>query len=209
MTYKRIYRGFFAAAALIFSLSVHSQNSQTPAVNAAIDKASQSWKWMDVVSFNLNAQSKMPAASQDNQNLAQKIWKKEIDSASNGSNGYKYPVIILISNFNDDGINYTFSILNTRMTISGCTPPGNGSGIVDIFSTCPLNITAKDLATGRIASQGFDDYCHLYFNTSDFPAEKNHTEISIDKEKGMAYFRVIQHEKIVPECNKFIKYKGG
>lgn len=163
-----------------------------------------------MVSFNVKTDSGYPPERPEYKTLAQSIWGKEIEVVVNKRNyKFPFPVYILISSFEDAGVQYSFSIINTTQSTVECIPPGNGAGIVDMYSTCPLRVTATEKATGRSVSQQFEDYCFLFSNNKSSPTSQNHTEILFDRHKGEASFRVIQHGKQVPECNKTIKYKAS
>ena len=205
-TFKRNKSLAILAGMLMLSTSVLAQ------ADKAVKEASSSvpaWKWMDIVAFNANPAFNFPAPTPLHAKLAEQVWRKEIKQVplnTFSNNQTRLPSFILISSHKEGSVLYTFSIFDAA-DAPGCIPAGNGSGVVDMYSECPIRVTATDEATGRSVSQQFDDYCHLFVNDSENPSSKNHTEILIDPAKGVARFRIIQHGKQVPQCNRTLKYK--
>lgn len=190
-----------------FSGFAHAQRLQTG--SKVPTELRPIWRVMDIVAFNANPAFNYPTPSHTNKELAQKIWNKEIQSAPSTTFANPHsplPSFVLISSHRENGVLYTFSILDAA-NAPGCIPAANGAGIVDMYSECPLRVTATNETTGKTVSQQFDDYCHLYVNNVDNPATKNNTQILIDSEKGVANFRIIQHGKQIPECNRTLRYK--
>ena len=78
---------------------------------------------------------------------------------------------------------------------------------MDMYSTCPMRFIAQHKGTGRIAQKDLPGYCFLHEDGEDAPLAKNHTEIAMDSKGETVYFRIIQHGKSVPACNRAIRLK--
>lgn len=200
-----------ASLAIAVSLGIsgvaHAQRIQTG--SKVPTELRHMWTVMDIVAFNANPALNYPTPSNAHKELAQRIWNNEIKAVPSNSFANPHsplPSFVLISSHRENGLLYTFSILDAA-NAPGCIPAANGAGIVDMYSECPLRVTATNEKTGETVSQQFEEYCHLYVNNEDNPVTKNNTQILIDPEKGLASFRVIQYGKQVSECNRTLRYK--
>ncbi|UTM01304.1 hypothetical protein MID00_17720 [Alcaligenes sp. NLF5-7] len=156
------------------------------------------WRPMAIASFNYG-RINVPDVSRADMNLARTVWNKEINSAPLDDDGTKLPSFILVSSVTNQGVQYTFSIFSSAGT-PGCVEPGNGSGIEDMYETCPLRVT--EFQGSQSHTQEFQNYCHLYPFPPDHPGDVNQTEFAFDEKNMTAHFRVIQHGKHVPACDR-------
>ena len=208
-TRHHILPTLLAVAAATFTGSALSKDDSRSLKKETQGSVSGQWKPMDIVPFSAPAGFVYPEASPKNKDSAQKIWQKEISAmpmVNIAGKQSRQLSEVYIYNHEEGDISYTFSIMNGSFS-NGCIPPGNGSGMVDEYSTCPLRVTALDRKTGNSAIQQFEDYCFIFINDKDRPFSKNHNEISIDASTGVAKFRIIQNGKIVPDCNKTLRYR--
>lgn len=200
---------FLVLSATVFSVLAYAQPGNSTSPNEPNRTAVAQWRWMDIVAFNVNPALNIPSPKPEQKAIVEKIWGKAINSTPINrftKDQSRLPSFVLFSSHTESGIFYTFSIFDAAEAV-GCIPPGNGAGIVDMYSECPLRVTAKQESTGKEFTQQFDSYCHLFINDKDNPSIYNHTEIQIDEIKGVARFRVIQHGKQVEACNRTLRYK--
>jgi len=88
---------------------------------------------------------------------------------------------------------------------SNCIQPGNGSGMVDMYSTCPLRII-KFFGDSKNTEQNLPvNFCMLYGDDPNNSRAKNHIEYGFDKRSGIVYLRTIQYGKVVPACNRALR----
>lgn len=190
-----------ATSVLAISMNSWAQSNLPQSVTAE-------WKWMDVVAFNADPSLKLPSGTPALRTLAQALWAKEIENTPLNifkNDGSRLPSVILLTEFQDGGTRYTFSIFSAA-NAPGCIFPGNGAAGMNSQTRCTMKASATDLASGKTVTQEFPDYCHVYSNDNDAPAKSNHTEVAIDKKKGQVHFRAIQFGKYVPSCQKTFKY---
>ena len=157
---------------------------------------------MTLVGFNAG-RIPLPPTSRVDEDLARKAWGKEINSTpkSGTDSDGRLPSFILLSSFRAGNSQLTFSIFSAAMA-KDCTPPGNGRGIEDMYSVCPLRVTQYE--NGKSHTQEYQKYCHL-FPENDPNGALNQTQMAFDTKSMTAYFRTIQHGKRLKECDRALK----
>lgn len=141
------------------------------------------------------------SATENERKFMQVVWAKEIDASPSDSVG-KFPSFVLVGSAKHVGDLYVFSIYS-RALYAKCEPPPNGRSATQMYSVCPLRINRIDDA-GKSVSQEFPGFCKLNLDFPDTPRVKNHTEYAVDSRTQIAYFRVIQYGKLVPQCNRSV-----
>ena len=166
------------------------------------------WEMMKLATFDAPpgyyAETVTPAEKQ----LAAAIWQKEMAAnTATTVSGQKMMSTILIHSYEKDDFRYTFTSLDIPFQ-NGCTPPENGRDVVNMYSTCPMRFIAQHKETKKVAQKDLPGYCFLHEDDEDeAPLSKNHTEIAMDSKGETVYFRIIQHGKEVPACNRAIRLK--
>jgi hypothetical protein len=130
------------------------------------------------------------------------LWKSKLDAMKIDSEKQKqepHPAFVLTSSPYRG--NFIFSMIFSA--IENCVPPGNGSGMVDMYALCSMSIFQANAAPVMVKE--ISNMCFLHSNDSDNPAAKNHTEFSFHEASRTAYFRVIQYGKEVPVCNRTVR----
>lgn len=165
------------------------------------------WEMMKLAAFDAPPGLYKETASPDEKQLAAAIWAKEMAAnTATTFDGKKMSSSVLIYGFEDDNFRYTFTSLDIPFQ-NGCEPPANGWDVEDMYSTCPMRFIAQHKETKKVAQKDFPGYCFLHEDGEDAPLSKNHTEIAMDSKGGTVYFRIIQHGKPVPACNRAIRLK--
>lgn len=151
------------------------------------------WQMMSAAYFNYSQQKGTAAQKTE----AQQIWKGKIVAGE--------PAFVLIDKVSTADSEYTFTMLDT--TGGHCIPPGNGAGMEDMYSTCPMKVIQKVKATNKTTSRDIAGYCFLHLDDGPGELAKNHTSMAYDAKSQTVFFRITQHGKPVPECNRQIKLK--
>lgn len=157
------------------------------------------WELMHYASFNF--QPDKGQLDPKIQAIAYELWKPKLDALNAQSDKPlgKPPAFVLLSSPYQG--NLIFSMIFSA--VENCVPPGNGSGIVDMYALCPMSVfQVKDVP---VRVKEIPNMCFLYLNDSDNPAAKNHSEFSFHEANRTAYFRVIQNGKEVPACNRIVR----
>ena len=158
------------------------------------------WQWMDEVTFDLKPRQ---TGTESERAAAAAIWAKELAEAVQPKSGRRDPSFVLIASTMVRGATYVFSIYDRAGY--GCEPPPNGSAGADhMYSRCPLRVTMLG-GQGQSSSRDFAGYCALNGASSENPRATNHTEFAFDPRSSIAYFRVIQHGRVVPECVRSVR----
>ena len=180
------------AAGITGSVQAQTGSSRAP--------GALNWKWMDEVTFDFKPRR---SGTEAERTITGSIWAKELRSAVDPLSGERDPSFVLVGSAQHNGAHFFFSIY--RSAKYACERPPNGSaGINHMYSRCPLRVTLVT-ADGRMLSQDFAGYCALNDDSVDIPRSRNHTEYTFDPRSGTAYFRVIQHGKVVPVCNRSVR----
>ena len=165
------------------------------------------WETMRLATFDAYPGYYAETVSPEEKQLVAKIWEKEIAAnTATTVTGKKMMSTVLMHAFEDSNFRYTFTSLNIPFQ-NGCEPPANGYDVVDMYSTCPMRFIAQHKGTGRIAQKDLPSYCFLHIDEKETPVAQNHTEIAMDSNGETVYFRIIQHGKPVPACNRAIRLK--
>lgn len=157
------------------------------------------WQVMHYASFNFQPDEgsldpKMKA-------VAYALWQSKLDAMEFDAVKQKetpFPAFVLMSSPYRG--NYIFSIIFSA--VANCETPGNGSGMVDMYAVCPMSIFQVNGAPVKVKE--IPNMCFLHLNSSDNPATKFHTEYSFNEAAKTAYFRIIQHGKEAPDCNRIV-----
>ena len=192
---------------LIFGVLISSATLSGLACAQTTNSSSQQslnlkWEPMTLVGFHAG-RIPLPPVSRADTDLARNTWAKEINSTpvSRTDDGGRLPSFILLKTFMAGNSQLTFSIFSAAMA-KDCTPPGNGRGIEDMYSLCPLRVA--QYANGKHYTQEFKNYCHL-FPENDSDGAINQSQMAFDANSMTAYFRTIQHGKHVRECDRKLK----
>lgn len=157
------------------------------------------WEPMHYASFNFQPDD--GSLDPKIKTVANALWKPKLDALNVNADKLRgpHPAFVLLSS------PYTGNLIFSMIfsAVETCVPPGNGPGIVDMYTLCPMSIFQVNAAPVRIKE--IPNMCFLHLNDSDNPAAKNHTEFSFHEANRTAYFRVIQNGKEVPDCNRIVR----
>ena len=179
----------------LVTLMAHGQQDRPASPPAGLQ-----WQWMgEAVIDSPNFKS---SANDNELKLLKTIWAKEIAASRPDGKGGRFPSFILVGSVTNGPDVYVLSLYN-RAFYESCEDPPNDRSATRMYSICPLRVNRFDKAgTGEFRE--FPGFCYLNLDSSDSPRAKNHTEYAVDPRTGIAYFRVIQHGKLVPECNRSV-----
>ena len=161
------------------------------------------WKQMDMVSLNFHPKYQRSAEDPANLASAKALWEGIYEPYLDQNKAS--PLFFLLSEYVGPNFKIVASLIDMPLDFDRCEPPGNGSAVTDMFSKCmvSLAIVGKTTLVSR-----FDGYCFLHVdNDPNNPLSKNHTEFAYDPRTATAYFRTMQHGKVVPGCNRAIQLK--
>jgi hypothetical protein len=191
---------FFIAALL--AGAAHAQP------NEAADQAPVGLQWQYMHDLVFDATLFKTTGSENEKTLMSVIWAKELAGAEiDKSNGKRFPSFVLVGSAKHNDDTYVFSMFN-RALYDKCEPPPNGRSATQMYSICPLRINKINRA-GNSVSKEFPGYCMLFGDDPNNRRVRNHNEYAFDPHTGIAYFRVIQYGKLVPECNRSFRLVKG
>lgn len=163
------------------------------------------WVQMSEATLNFNARYPRPAEKKEDVDAAKRIWTGGYESylKKNPDSG----VFFLVGRIDGPSYNVTASLIDFPFHfVEDCQRPGNGFKEVDLYSRCRARVELE--GQGRVVIHEFKDFCYLNIdNDAENPLVKNHTEVAADERTGTVYFRVIQHGKPVPACNRSVTFQ--
>lgn len=158
------------------------------------------WEVMHYASFNY--QPDEGTLDPKLKTVAYTLWKSKLDEmklAAEKKKKVPHPAFVLMSSPYRG--NYIFSMISSA--VENCVLPGNGSGMVDMYEVCPMSIFQVNATPSMVKE--IPNMCFLHLTDPENPAAKNHTEFSFNEANKTAYFRVIQHGKEAPDCNRIVR----
>ncbi|RMX08152.1 hypothetical protein D8I35_03270 [Corticibacter populi] len=143
-------------------------------------------------------------ASRAELGLAGSIWSQEIAALpAKRASAPALPGFVLVGVASLQGQQLVFSSMHA---LGLCPPAENSRSAEDIYVQCPLRITRYGPDSKAVTRQ-LTEFCFLYSDDQNNPAQLNHTEYAFDEQTGTAYFRVIQHGLRVPACDRSVTIK--
>jgi hypothetical protein len=191
---KLMVQGAAAAVALTLAFGVNAQNAQPP--------AGLKWQMMREIVFN----SKIFASTgtPEDRALLEKIWAKELAGTEKSPlDGSLLPSFSLVGTIEHAGDKFLITMYNRAG--SDCIQPGNGRGMVDMYATCSLRLIWWPNGKPPVEKVLPINYCMLTGDDKYNPRAQNHNEYAFDERTGVIYLRLIQHGRIVPQCNRGIR----
>lgn len=132
------------------------------------------------------------------------VWADEIDRLLAQARGHRETA--LVGQVEMRGRSVHFSLL-TLPDFDRCEPPLNGKDVVDMYDKCLARVAIGPVQRPHVIE--FRDFCILNVDyDQNAPLEQNHTQFAFDQATSTAYFRVIQHGRFVPACNRSIRLEG-
>lgn len=163
------------------------------------------WVQMTEATLNFNPKYPRPAEKKEDVDAVKRIW-------SGGYEGYlkRNPdsgVFFLVGRIDGPSYNVTATLIDFPFHhAEDCQRPGNGFREVDLYSRCRARVELE--GQGKVVTHEFKDFCYLNIdNDAENPLAKNHTEVAADDKTGTVYFRVIQHGRPVPACNRSVTFR--
>lgn len=166
------------------------------------------WQTMALVGFNYNNAPQYQGRKGD-RDTAWAIWGKTIQALPidkyHGDN--KWPTSVLSKGFESDDDFFIFTSMATAsVAYPACSDAINSKDInTPIYVFCPMRLSIKNRATGKIVERDYPNFCHIASNSKDQPISRNYEQVAVDNRTHTAYFRVVQYGKPAPACNRAIK----
>lgn len=136
--------------------------------------------------------------------VVESIWADEIARLLSRSNVMLKTAVVARAEARGQPVH--FSVIGL-MDFERCEPPLNGKDVVDMYSRCLARVAIGPVQRPHVIE--FRDFCILNVDyDQNAPLEQNHTQFAFDRATSTAYFRVIQHGRFVPACNRSIRLEG-
>ncbi len=194
--------------ALVFATLIGAIGAGHAQVNKKPPPLPVGLEWQAMHDAVIDAKIFPTTANDSEKALMGVVWRKEIAGAYvDKASGRKDPSFVLVGSVKHGTDTYAFSQY-FRAGYTPCAPAPNGRSVTQLFPVCPLRVVKFDEA-GRSTSKDYPGYCMLFGDSTDNPRAANHTEYADDPKTGIVYFRVIQHGKVVPECNRSLQLGQG
>lgn len=193
----------FLAAACLASATSWAQVRATSS-DQVVFPAGLQWQRMQSVSIHVK---EAPHVRSENQALVpavERIWSDEIERLLSQRRGHRETALVSQVDFRSRPVH--FSLL-TLLDFERCEPPLNGKDVVDMYDKCLARVAIGPVQRPHVIE--FRDFCILNVDyDQNAPLEQNHTQFAFDQATSTAYFRVIQHGRFVPACNRSIRLEG-
>ena len=212
---SRLFRQLQALAlcltlAGVFITQAHAQVRVTSS-DKVIFPAGLKWERMRTVILDRRgetAQSPMVPVRPEDITASKRIWSDEVAvAAAQGKNADFHSQI---STASYKGAPIAFSLIDLPMDFERCEQALNGKDVVDVYSKCLARVAIGGGRNPHVVE--FSGFCYAdsVFATPErlkFRA-KTQNQFAFDEQQGIAYFRLIQHGKPVPACNRTIEIEG-
>lgn len=166
----------------------------------------QGLQWQRMQGFTIDA-SKTPAVHGSDPSQAQAvelIWADEITKLRAESMPLLSFAILARAEVRGQPVHFTVISLSDY---ERCEPPTNSKDTVNMYDRCLARVAIGPVERAHVVE--FRGFCHLNItNDSNAPLARNHTQFAFDRATSTAYFRVLQHGRFVPECNRSIRLEG-
>jgi hypothetical protein len=141
-------------------------------------------------------------------NAAKRIWTDQVAAAK--AKGEPADFDSQISTASYKGTPLAFSLITLPMDFQRCEQALNGKNVVDVYAKCLARVAIGNMQNPYVVE--FSDFCYAdsVFSTPEemqFRA-KTQNQFAFDEKQGVAYFRLLQHGKFVPACNRMIRIEG-
>lgn len=137
-----------------------------------------------------------------------RIWSDEVASAA--AKGQSADFDSQISTTTYKGTPIAFSLITLPLDFERCEAALNGKNVVDVYSRCLARVAIGPMRNPHVVE--FSGFCYAdsVFATPEELQfrEKTQNQFAFDEKSGTAYFRLLQHGKPVPACNRMIKIEG-
>lgn len=139
---------------------------------------------------------------------AKRIWSDVVASAT--AKGKSADFDSQISTATYKGTPIAFSLITLPRDFERCEAALNGKNVVDVYSKCLARVAIGPMRNPHVVE--FSGFCYAdsVFATREELQfrEETQNQFAFDEKGGIAYFRLLQHGKLVPACNRMIKIEG-
>jgi hypothetical protein len=154
------------------------------------------------------AQSPMVPVRPEDVAASKRIWNDEVAKATAEGKNADFHSQITTTTYKGKPV--AFSLIALPMDFERCEQASNGKDVVDVYSKCLARVAIGGGRNPHVVE--FSGFCYAdsVFTTPEelkFRAQ-THNQFAFDDQQGIAYFRLIQHGKLVPVCNRTIKLEG-
>ena len=169
------------------------------------------WERMRTVIINPaaadNPAPKVEVRRQD-VDAVKRIWSDEVAAAAAKGEAASFNSQIASTSFKGKPI--AFSLIDLPRDFERCEQALDGKNVIDIYSKCLARVAIGAMPHPHVVE--FSGFCYadsIWATPEEmrFRAE-NQNQIAFDEKSNTAYFRLLQHGKFVPACNRVIKVEG-
>jgi len=193
----------FLAAACLASATSWAQVRATSS-DQVVFPAGLQWQRMQSVSIHVKEAPHVRSENQALVPVVENVWADEIERLLSRSNVVLQTAVVARAEVRGQPVH--FSVIGL-MDFERCEPPLNGKDVVDMYSRCLARVAIGPVQRPHVIE--FRDFCILNVDyDQNAPLEQNHTQFAFDRGTSTAYFRVIQHGRFVPACNRSIRLEG-
>lgn len=137
-----------------------------------------------------------------------RIWSDEVAAASARGQSADFDSQISTTTFRGSPV--AFSLITLPRDFERCEAALNGKNVVDVYSKCLARVAIGPMRNPHVVE--FSGFCYAdsVFATPEELQfrEKTQNQFAFDEKGGAAYFRLLQHGKLVPACNRMIRIEG-
>jgi hypothetical protein len=141
-------------------------------------------------------------------NAAKRIWADQVAAAT--GKGKTADFDSQISTVSYKGTPLAFSLIALPMDFERCEQALNGKNVVDVYAKCLARVALGNMQNPYVVE--FSGFCYAdsVFSTPEELQfrDKTQNQFAFDEKQGVAYFRLLQHGKFVPTCNRMIQLEG-
>lgn len=148
------------------------------------------------------------AVRQEDVLSVKRIWSDQVAVATANGKAADFDSQIVTTSYKGKPI--AFSLIALPLDFERCEQALNGKNVVDVYSKCLARVAIGAMPNPHVVE--FSGFCYAdsIFATKEelqFRA-RTQNQFAFDEKSGTAYFRLLQHGKHVPACNRMIKIEG-
>lgn len=137
-----------------------------------------------------------------------RIWSDEVAVATAKGEAPHFNSQIITTTYKGKPI--AFSLIDLPLDFDRCEQALNGKDVVDVYSKCLARVAIGSMPNPHVVE--FSGFCYadsIWATPEELRFRaKTQNQVAFDSQTGTAYFRLLQHGKFVPACNRMIKIEG-
>lgn len=204
----------FAQVSLVFAGWVASTPAFAQISAISSDKvvfpAGLKWERMRTVILEPATQGSPPMVSvrPEDVTAVKRIWSDEVKKYTERGDAPSFNS--QISTLNYKGVPIAISLISLPTDYDRCEQALNGKNVVDVYEKCLARIAIGSAQKPHVVE--FSGFCYAdsVWATPEelrFRAQTQN-QLAFDDKTGTVYFRLLQHGRYVPTCNRMIKIGG-